>query len=147
MLLVDLFPVVQHQVYTEDPGLQAAAENDMAMFFDYRLKPRPIEIAAVDAEGVQSGLGLGPPALTADSASIVVIDQAPLAEAVTVGSFLQGLGLGSFQAAFEANDIELDMIPEMSSDDFKALGLTISERLRLQRAYVGVGVTTRAAAV
>ena len=121
MLLVDFFPVVQHQVFTEDSGLQEAAEKDMAMFFDYKLKRIPTGETMVDA------------ALPVESAPFV--DQGPLAEAVTVGSFLQGLGLGSFQAAFEANDIELDMIPEMEASDFKALGLSIGQRVRLQRAY------------
>ena len=52
-----------------------------------------------------------------------------------LGSFLSGLGLGGFQAAFEANEVDMDAIAFLEAKDFQEMGLSIGQRLRLQRAY------------
>ena len=48
--------------------------------------------------------------------------------------FLDELGLTDFQAVFEENDIGMDLIPELTQDDLKELGLNIGQRRRLTSA-------------
>jgi class 3 adenylate cyclase/tetratricopeptide (TPR) repeat protein len=47
--------------------------------------------------------------------------------------WLEGLGLGEFAKAFEAEQIELSDLPDLSDDDLKALGLPMGPRKRLLR--------------
>ncbi len=49
-------------------------------------------------------------------------------------SFLTDIDLGDFQAVFEANDIGMDLIPELTQDDLRELGLNIGQRKRLTAA-------------
>lgn len=46
-------------------------------------------------------------------------------------SFLTDIDLADFQPVFEANDIGMDLIPELTQDDLRELGLNIGQRKRL----------------
>jgi class 3 adenylate cyclase/tetratricopeptide (TPR) repeat protein len=48
--------------------------------------------------------------------------------------WLEQIGLAQYAETFAANDIELDVLPELSDEDLKELGLTPGHRRRLQRA-------------
>jgi class 3 adenylate cyclase len=48
--------------------------------------------------------------------------------------WLDQLGLAQYAEAFAANDIDLDVLPEISDEDLKDLGLSLGHRRRLLRA-------------
>ena len=48
--------------------------------------------------------------------------------------WLQQIGLEQYAETFAANDIDLDVLPELSDEDLKGLGLSLGHRCRLQRA-------------
>jgi len=51
-----------------------------------------------------------------------------------IGEWLEGLGLGQHARAFVENDIEIEVLPELSDDDLKELGLSLGHRRKLLRA-------------
>jgi class 3 adenylate cyclase len=48
--------------------------------------------------------------------------------------WLEQIGLAQHAETFAANDIDLDVLPELSDEDLKELGLSLGHRRRLQRA-------------
>ena len=48
--------------------------------------------------------------------------------------WLSKLGLEQHAETFAANDIELDLLPDLSDEDLKELGLSLGHRRRLLRA-------------
>jgi len=48
--------------------------------------------------------------------------------------WLDQIGLAQHAEIFAANDIDLDVLPELSDEDLKELGLSLGHRRRLQRA-------------
>jgi class 3 adenylate cyclase/tetratricopeptide (TPR) repeat protein len=55
----------------------------------------------------------------------------------TVAARLEALGLARYAPAFEAEDITLDVLPELSDADLKELGVaTLGERKRMLKAFV-----------
>lgn len=55
-------------------------------------------------------------------------------EAVSVADFLKGAGLGDLTERFVAQDIDLEMLPELSDDDLKELGLSLGQRKKFRKA-------------
>src|SRR4051794_24713833 len=51
-----------------------------------------------------------------------------------VGAWLRNLGLGQYEAAFREGGIEADILPELTEQHFKELGVSLGHRLRLMRA-------------
>ena len=51
-----------------------------------------------------------------------------------IRSWLQAIGCEQHVAAFEENGITLDLVSDLSDADFKDLGLTIGDKIRLRRA-------------
>lgn len=51
-----------------------------------------------------------------------------------VGTWLRGLGLGQYEAAFRENEIEVDVLPELTEQHFKELGVSLGHRLKMLRA-------------
>src|SRR6516165_7124835 len=56
-----------------------------------------------------------------------------------VGGWLRGLGLGQYEALFRANEIDADVLPELTDLDLKELGVPLGHRKRLLRAISGLG--------
>ena len=54
--------------------------------------------------------------------------------------WLRGNKLEQYADAFEANDIDLDILPELSERDLEQLGLSLGNRRRLLKAIVERGV-------
>src|SRR6516165_10816599 len=50
--------------------------------------------------------------------------------------WLERIGLAQHAETFAANDIDLDVLPELSDEDLKELGLSLGHRRRLLRAIV-----------
>ena len=52
-----------------------------------------------------------------------------------IGEWLQALGLGHYEAAFRENDVDAELLPSLTADDLKDLGVTsVGHRRRLQDA-------------
>ncbi len=51
-----------------------------------------------------------------------------------VGTWLRGLGLGQYESAFRDSEIELDVLPELTDQHFKDLGIPLGHRLKMLRA-------------
>jgi class 3 adenylate cyclase len=55
-----------------------------------------------------------------------------------VGGWLKSLGLGQYDALFRANEIDADILPELTEVDLEKLGLPLGHRKRLLRAISGL---------
>ena len=51
-----------------------------------------------------------------------------------IAKWLEGFGLGPYAQAFAENGIDLDILPSLSDDDLRELGLNLGDRRRVQRA-------------
>jgi class 3 adenylate cyclase/predicted ATPase len=51
-----------------------------------------------------------------------------------VGTWLRGLGLEQYEARFRENEIEVDILPELTEQHFKDLGVSLGHRLKMLRA-------------
>jgi hypothetical protein len=49
-----------------------------------------------------------------------------------IAQWLEDLGLGQYAQAFAENDIDFEVLPRLSDDNLKELGLTLGHRVRLQ---------------
>jgi hypothetical protein len=63
-----------------------------------------------------------------------------------VGGWLRSLGLGQYEALFRANDIDADILPELTDVDLKELGVPLGHRKRLLRAISGLAAAETLAA-
>jgi len=64
-----------------------------------------------------------------------------------VADWLQGLGLQQYAAAFAENDIDGDVLPELTADDLSGLGVaSIGHRRRLLAAIAALREDARQAA-
>jgi class 3 adenylate cyclase len=58
---------------------------------------------------------------------------------VDVGEWLQALGLGQYEATFRENDLDAKLLPNLTADDLKELGITsLGHRLRLLEAITAL---------
>jgi class 3 adenylate cyclase/ABC-type transport system involved in cytochrome c biogenesis ATPase subunit len=55
-----------------------------------------------------------------------------------VGGWLRSLGLGQYEALFRTNEIDADILPELTEVDFEKLGVPLGHRKRLLRAISGL---------
>lgn len=53
-----------------------------------------------------------------------------------IGSWLESLGLGQYTAAFVENDIDPDILTDLSDNDLKELGVSLGHRKRITRAVI-----------
>ena len=51
-----------------------------------------------------------------------------------IAQWLEGLGLGQYAQAIADNDIDFEVLPRLTEDDFRDVGLSIGHRRRLQAA-------------
>jgi class 3 adenylate cyclase/tetratricopeptide (TPR) repeat protein len=62
---------------------------------------------------------------------------------VDVAAWLRGLGLGEYEAAFRANEIDAAVLPRLTAEDLKDLGVTlVGHRRRLLDAIAALGPQT-----
>ncbi len=57
-----------------------------------------------------------------------------------IARWLEGLGLGQYAQAFAENDVDFEVLPQLSDDNFKELGLTLGHRVKLQSAIKALSV-------
>ncbi len=53
-----------------------------------------------------------------------------------VGDWLQGLGLGRYEAKFREHEIDAEVLPELTEADLKRLGVALGSRKRMMKAIV-----------
>ena len=58
---------------------------------------------------------------------------------VDLHRFLAALGLEQYARVLAENDVDLDVLPDLSDDDLKELGLSLGHRRRLRRALTEAG--------
>src|SRR4029077_3559719 len=56
-----------------------------------------------------------------------------------VGDWLRSLGLGQYEAAFRESEIEADVLPELTDQHLKDLGVSLGHRLKMLRAIRALG--------
>src|SRR5215475_8917678 len=67
---------------------------------------------------------------------------------VDIAAWLAGLGLERYEPAFRENEIDLGILPSLTTDDLKDLGVVIvGHRRKLQEAIAGLKVALAHAAV
>jgi hypothetical protein len=57
-----------------------------------------------------------------------------------VEGWLRNLGLGQYEALFRTNEIDADILPELTEIDLEKLGVPLGHRKRLLRAISGLAV-------
>src|SRR5207253_8377813 len=68
--------------------------------------------------------------------------------AMDVADWLRGLGLEQYEPAFRANEIDARVLPSLTAEDLKDLGVTlVGHRRRLLDAIAALRAETPAAAV
>ena len=55
-----------------------------------------------------------------------------------IEAWLRGIGLERHAALFRANDLGLDVLPDLTDADLAALGLSLGDRKRLLRAIAAL---------
>src|SRR5262249_59365266 len=62
----------------------------------------------------------------------------PWSTYMDVGGWLRSLGLRQYEALFRANEIDADIVPELTEVDLEKLGVPLGHRKRLLRAISGL---------
>ena len=62
-----------------------------------------------------------------------------------VGAWLRSLGLEQYEALFRENDIDAEVLGDLTDADLEKLGVTLGHRKRLLKAIASLGVTEPAA--
>src|SRR5271170_8085712 len=55
-----------------------------------------------------------------------------------LADWLRSLGLGQYESTFRENDIDLEVLPELTEADFEKVGVSLGHRKRLLKAIAGV---------
>ena len=62
-----------------------------------------------------------------------------------VADWLRSLGLERYEAAFRENDVDAEMLPNLTADDLKEIGITsLGHRRRLLEAIAALRLERRA---
>ena len=63
--------------------------------------------------------------------------------AMDVGGWLKGIGLGHYEANFRDNKIDADVLPKLTADDLKDVGVAaVGDRVRLLAAIAALTAAT-----
>jgi hypothetical protein len=67
---------------------------------------------------------------------------------VDIAAWLRGLGLGQYESAFRANDVDAQVLPRLTAEDLISIGVTsVGHRRRLLDAIVALGAEAPPATV
>src|SRR5271167_3298 len=61
-----------------------------------------------------------------------------------VGAWLRRLGLGQYEAVFQQNEVEADVLPELTETDLEKIGLPLGPRKRILKAIANLGAAEKA---
>ena len=62
---------------------------------------------------------------------------------VEVGAWLRNLGLGRYEAAFRENEIDAEVLPDLTDADLEKLGVVMGHRKRLLKAIADLSSSDR----
>src|SRR5882762_2400712 len=62
-----------------------------------------------------------------------------LGERMDLAAWLQGLGLGQYEGTFRENEIEADVLRDLTEADLEKLGLPLGPRKRILKAIANLG--------
>jgi class 3 adenylate cyclase/predicted ATPase len=62
---------------------------------------------------------------------------------VDVGAWLRSLGFGQYEAAFRENEVDVEVLPDLSDADLEKIGVPLGHRKRLLKAIAGLSSTDR----
>jgi hypothetical protein len=62
-----------------------------------------------------------------------------------IGAWLRDQGLGQYEATFRQNEIEVDILPELTEPDLEKLGIPLGHRKRLLKAIKNLEVAVKSA--
>ena len=62
-----------------------------------------------------------------------------------LGGWLRSLGLDQYEATFRANEIDTDVLPELTEIDLEKLGVPLGHRKRLLKAIAGLAAAEKLA--
>ena len=62
-----------------------------------------------------------------------------------LGGWLRNLGLSQYEATFRQNEIDIDVLPELTEIDLEKLGVPLGHRKRLLKAIAGLGAPEKLA--
>ena len=60
---------------------------------------------------------------------------------VDLKSWLEELGMGQYAQSFAANDIDFDVLPDLTEAELERLGVSLGHRKRLRRAITALTST------
>ncbi len=61
-----------------------------------------------------------------------------MTETPVIGDWLETIGLGQYAEAFAANDVDLEVAPELNDDDLRELGLSLGHRKKFLKAVAAL---------
>ena len=64
-----------------------------------------------------------------------------------VAAWLRDLGLGQYEDRFRENEIEADVLPELTDADLEKLGLPLGPRKRILKAIANLGEALKTSGV
>ena len=64
---------------------------------------------------------------------------------IDVGAWLRDLGLGQYEAAFRENEIDIDILPELTEPHLEKLGVPLGHRIRLLKAISNLEASEKSA--
>jgi class 3 adenylate cyclase len=64
---------------------------------------------------------------------------------IDVGAWLRDLGLGQYEAAFRENEIDIDILPELTEVHLEKLGIPLGHRIRLLKTIANLEASKRSA--
>ena len=59
-------------------------------------------------------------------------------DAMDLGEWLKGLGLGQYEATFREHEIDADVLPDLTEADLEKIGLPLGTRKRLMKGIAGL---------
>jgi class 3 adenylate cyclase len=62
--------------------------------------------------------------------------------AMDLGDWLRSIGLGQYEATFRENEIDAEILPDLTDGDLEKLGVVLGNRKRLLKAIAGLSRTT-----
>jgi hypothetical protein len=75
----------------------------------------------------------------------MICTEPPENATMDVGDWLRSLGLGQYEAAFRESEIEPDLLPELTDQHLKDLGVSLGHRIRILKAIRELGAAAQAA--
>src|SRR6516225_7603439 len=57
---------------------------------------------------------------------------------MNIGAWLRGLGLERYEEAFRENEVDVEVLPELTESDLASLGLPLGPRRKILKAIAGL---------